>query len=468
MIADREDLSSKTLTVIVTITTLLVFIASFFLLRLFKNGELTYTTEYLTLLLLMMPVWLYGLELTNLTRFYRVRDITIIFTESLIFIASSTLLLAALVVLLKLETIDLSILLIFGVLEIVVLNLMLMTTYFYQKNLLDKGMTTRNIILVADENCIEFTEKIMLHNEWGLRLVTIISSSQLVHEIFGSRVKVIEQIHSLPYLLKNNIVDEVFYCKNDINQEELRNLVFACEEIGVVFRLQSAFFKMASTQTQLNYFDNVPFLTFTNTPANKTAHQWKAVFDIVGSAFILFIWSPVLLIITLLIKFNSPGPVIFKQRRIGLRGREFNIYKFRTMVQDAERLRPLLEAQNEMDGPVFKIKNDPRITAIGRILRKTGLDEVPQFFNVLKGDMSLVGPRPPLPSEVAQYERWQLRRLSMRPGITCIWQISPNRNKITFDEWMKLDLQYIDSWSLKIDFLLLLKTFQAVIRGSGQ
>lgn len=468
MIAEREDLSSKTFTIIVTIISLLVFIASFFILRFIRSGDLPYSTEYLTVLLMFFPIWMYGLDLTNLTRFYRSKDITIIFTESLIFTTLSTILLTALVVLFQLKTIDLTIMLIFGLLELFILNLMIMLSYFYHKSLLDKGMNTRNIILIADQNYVEFIEKIMLHNEWGVRLVTIISSSQLVHEIFGSRVKVIEQILSLPYLLKNNIVDEVFYCKNDINQDEIQNLVFACEEIGVVFRLQSAFFKMSSTQTELNYFDNVPFLSFTNTPANKTAHQWKTVVDIVGSGLILLIWSPFLLIIAILIKLTSRGPVIFKQRRIGLRGREFNIYKFRTMVQDAEKLRPLLEAQNEMDGPVFKIKNDPRITFIGRILRKTGLDEVPQFFNVLKGDMSLVGPRPPLASEVAQYQRWQLRRLSMRPGITCIWQIAPNRNEITFDEWMKLDLQYIDSWSLKIDFLLILKTVQAVIRGSGQ
>jgi exopolysaccharide biosynthesis polyprenyl glycosylphosphotransferase len=468
MIAEREDLSSKTFTIIVTIISLLVFIASFFILRFIRSGDLPYSTEYLTVLLMFFPIWMFGLDLTNLTRFYRSKDITIIFTESLIFTTLSTILLTALVVLFQLKTIDLTIMLIFGLLELFILNLMIMLSYFYHKSLLDKGMNTRNIILIADQNYVEFIEKIMLHNEWGVRLVTIISSSQLVHEIFGSRVKVIEQIQSLPYLLKNNIVDEVFYCKNDINQDEIQNLVFACEEIGVVFRLQSAFFKMSSTQTELNYFDNVPFLSFTNTPANKTAHQWKTVVDIVGSGLILLIWSPFLLIIAILIKLTSRGPVIFKQRRIGLRGREFNIYKFRTMVQDAEKLRPLLEAQNEMDGPVFKIKNDPRITFIGRILRKTGLDEVPQFFNVLKGDMSLVGPRPPLASEVAQYQRWQLRRLSMRPGITCIWQIAPNRNEITFDEWMKLDLQYIDSWSLKIDFLLILKTVQAVIRGSGQ
>lgn len=468
MITEREDLNSKTFTVIVTIITVAVFIASFFVLRFFKNGDLPYTTEYLTVLIMLIPIWYYGLNLTNLTLFYRAKDITIIITESLIFTTLSTIVLALLVILFRLATVELPLLLIFGFLQLIALTVMIMFAYLYHKNLLDKGMNTRNIIIIADQNCVEFIEKIMLHNEWGIRLVTIISSSELVHEIFGSRVKVIEQIQSLPYLLKNHIVDEVFYCKNDINQEEIRKLVFACEEIGVVFRLQSAFFQMSSTQTQLNYFDNVPFLTFINTPSNKSAHQWKTVVDLLGSGLILIIWAPVLLFIIILIKVTSRGPVIFKQKRIGLRGREFDIYKFRTMIQDAEKLRPLLEAQNEMDGPVFKIKNDPRITLIGKFLRKTGLDEVPQFFNVLRGDMSLVGPRPPLASEVAQYERWQLRRLSMRPGITCIWQIAPNRNTITFEEWMKLDLQYIDSWSLKIDFVLMLKTIQAIARGSGQ
>lgn len=245
-------------------------------------------------------------------------------------------------------------------------------------------------------------------------------------------------------------------------------MVYTCEEIGVIFRLQSQFFQMSSTKTHLSYYDDVPFLTFVNTPMIKMAHQWKFVVDIIASFFILIIWSPVLLFIAFAIKLTSKGPVVFKQKRVGLRGREFSIYKFRTMVQDAEKLKALLESQNEMDGPVFKIKDDPRITGVGRFLRKSGLDEFPQFFNVLKGDMSLVGPRPPLPREVEQYERWQLRRLSMRPGITCIWQIAPNRNSISFEEWMKLDLQYIDSWSLKIDFILLIRTIQTVARGSGQ
>ena len=190
--------------------------------------------------------------------------------------------------------------------------------------------------------------------------------------------------------------------------------------------------------------------------------------DIVFSLAACAVVSPVLLVTALLVKLDSSGPVFFKQKRVGRNGRVFEIYKFRTMVNDAEKQRAFLEMQNEMDGPAFKMKNDPRITKVGGILRKTGLDEIPQFFNVLNGDMSLVGPRPPLPSEVSKYERWQLRRLSMRPGITCIWQIAPNRNNINFNEWMKLDLQYIDSWSLKLDMILLIKTVQTVIRGSGQ
>lgn len=468
MIREREDLGSRIFGIIMTVVSMLAFFGAFFILRWYHNGNLTYNSQYLTALLLLIPIWYIGINKTNLTKFYRAKDTIIIISESLLFVLTGTGILAFLIILLNLDMVSINVIIIYALLDFALLSTIIILSYNYHKNLLNKGMNTHNIILIADQNCVDFIERLFLHNEWGFRIVAIISEAELIAEVFGSRVKVIEQTRSLPYLIKTHVVDEVFYCKNDINQEEIRKLVYACEEIGVVFRLQSAFFHSSATKTHLSYYDDVPFLTFINTPANKVAHQWKFVVDIVASFLILLIWSPILLIIMLIIKLTSRGPVIFSQKRVGLRGREFNIYKFRTMIQDAEKLRSLLEAQNEMDGPVFKIKNDPRITAIGKFLRKTGLDEIPQFFNVLKGDMSLVGPRPPLPGEVAQYERWQLRRLSMRPGITCIWQITPNRNNITFDEWMKLDLQYIDSWSFKMDLILLLKTFQAVAKGSGQ
>ncbi len=468
MIREREDLGSRIFGIIITVVSMLSFIGAFLLLRWYYNGNLVYNSQYLTTFLLLIPIWYIGINKTNLTKFYRAKDTIIIISESLLFVLAGTGSLALLVIMLNLDMVNIHVLLIYAVLDFALLSTIIILSYNYHKNLLNKGMNTHNIIIIADQNCVDFIERLFLHNEWGFRIVTIISDAELIAEVFGSRVKVIEQTRSLPYLIKTHVVDEVFYCKNDINQEEIRKLVYACEEIGVIFRLQSAFFHMSATKTHLSYYDDVPFLTFINTPANKVAHQWKFVVDVVASFFVLLIWSPILLLIMLAIKLTTKGPVIFSQKRVGLRGRDFNIYKFRTMVQDAEKLRSLLESQNEMDGPVFKIKKDPRITTIGKFLRKTGLDEIPQFFNVLKGDMSLVGPRPPLPSEVAQYERWQLRRLSMRPGITCIWQITPNRNNITFDEWMKLDLQYIDSWSFKMDLILILKTFQAVAKGSGQ
>jgi len=167
-----------------------------------------------------------------------------------------------------------------------------------------------------------------------------------------------------------------------------------------------------------------------------------------------------------LIKATSKGPVFFVQQRIGYNGRLFNCLKFRTMIENAEEIKKDLKKLNEMDGPVFKIKNDPRITKVGRFLRKTSIDELPQIINVLKGDMSLVGPRPPVPDEVSQYELEDRRRLSMRPGITCIWQVN-GRNAIGFDKWMELDRQYIDNWSLWLDIKILAKTIPAVLRGSG-
>jgi exopolysaccharide biosynthesis polyprenyl glycosylphosphotransferase len=224
---------------------------------------------------------------------------------------------------------------------------------------------------------------------------------------------------------------------------------------------------MLTNRTQLHFFGTTPFLTIANAPMDYIAMKSKETFDILFSSMVLVCLSPLLLGIAIAIKIDSPGSIFFKQKRIGLRGRRFEVYKFRTMVSNAEELKKQLLNQNEMDGPVFKITHDPRITRVGRFLRKTSLDELPQFVNVIRGEMSVVGPRPPLPEEVTEYERWQLRRLSMKPGITCIWQVS-GRNNIPFEEWMKMDLEYIDNWSLKLDFVLFLKTIRTMLKGDGK
>ena len=183
----------------------------------------------------------------------------------------------------------------------------------------------------------------------------------------------------------------------------------------------------------------------------------KRIIDIVASFIGLILLSPLILIVSMLIKLESKGEVIFKQKRVGLNGKEFYMYKFRSMVINAEELKAELESQNEMSGPMFKMKDDPRITRIGKFIRKTSIDELPQLINVIKGDMSLVGPRPSLPKEVDEFEQWMRERLAVKPGLTCIWQIS-GRNNIDFEDWMKLDIKYVRERSLVLDFKLIFKT----------
>jgi exopolysaccharide biosynthesis polyprenyl glycosylphosphotransferase len=212
--------------------------------------------------------------------------------------------------------------------------------------------------------------------------------------------------------------------------------------------------------------DGIPVLAVTRTPTDALALAGKRVIDVVVSAAVLLLTVPLLAATALAIRLESPGPVLFRQRRVGLNGRAFQMLKFRSMLVDAEQRLEGLRARNEMSGPVFKLTHDPRVTPVGRFLRKASIDELPQLWNVLRGEMSLVGPRPPLPSEVSQYQRWQRRRLSVKPGITCTWQVS-GRNGIDFEQWMQLDLAYIDNWSLWGDVRICLKTIPAVLSARG-
>ena len=192
----------------------------------------------------------------------------------------------------------------------------------------------------------------------------------------------------------------------------------------------------------------------------------KRIVDISICLGALLILSPLLLIVSILIKLSSDGPIFYTQKRVGKGGKVFHMIKFRSMVRDAHKMKIDLKAQNEMDGPVFKMKNDPRITIVGRFIRKHSIDELPQILNILSGDMSVVGPRPPLPEEVASYTDWQKRRLSVTPGLTCIWQVS-GRNRLSFEEWMSMDIDYIERWSLLLDLKLILRTLKVVIMPDG-
>ena len=217
---------------------------------------------------------------------------------------------------------------------------------------------------------------------------------------------------------------------------------------------------------QVCRFGGAPALSFAPVHHSRLELAGKRLIDVVGASAALVALAPVMAVAAALIRATSPGPVIFRQRRCGLHGRQFSMYKLRTMVVDAEARKQELADLNECDGPVFKMRQDPRVTPVGRFLRRWSLDELPQFWNVLLGDMSLVGPRPPVPAEVALYRTSERRRLSMRPGITCLWQVN-GRSEVGFADWVKLDVEYIENWSFALDFQILLKTIPAVLGRTG-
>jgi exopolysaccharide biosynthesis polyprenyl glycosylphosphotransferase len=261
-------------------------------------------------------------------------------------------------------------------------------------------------------------------------------------------------------------VDDVIFAVHRRELDRLEDLFLSLQEQGIRTRFAMDLFPHTRARVELEELDGVPLVSFSTTPTSTLQLMLKRALDVALAAFLLLIGTPIAGMIALTIKLTSRGNVLFRQTRCGLNGRSFTLYKFRTMVEDAEERRRELMHLNEMNGPVFKLKLDPRVTRLGRFLRRFSLDELPQLWNVLRGDMSLVGPRPPIPEEVAQYQRWQRRRLAMKPGLTCLWQIS-GRNNVDFDRWMQLDLEYIDSWSPLLDLKILLKTVPVVLSGRG-
>jgi exopolysaccharide biosynthesis polyprenyl glycosylphosphotransferase len=269
-------------------------------------------------------------------------------------------------------------------------------------------------------------------------------------------------------MLHEKTVDIVVFSLDERIIPQVQEALLACEAEGVEAWVTANFIQTLFTRVTFDQFAGVPLLIYRSTPAISISLVVKRLMDIVGSALLLIVTLPVMLLTALAIRLDSRGPVLFSQNRSGLRGRAFRMYKFRTMVTNAEQGRAELEDRNEMSGPVFKVKNDPRVTRVGHFLRKSSLDELPQLWNVLRGEMSLVGPRPLPLYETANFgDTTQRRRMSVRPGLTCLWQVR-GRNKITdFKDWVILDLEYIDRWSLWLDFQILLRTVPVVLFGWG-
>ncbi|MCB0333709.1 MAG: sugar transferase, partial [Bdellovibrionales bacterium] len=346
-----------------------------------------------------------------------------------------------------------------------------------------RGKNFRNIIIAGTgHQAIEVAEHVLRRPELGIRVRGFVDlreehkrTPDEVHhyrERFrhktGRRLgRFLEGTESLQKALKNYAIDEIIFTDIIAVMSQVEESVLICAEQGARTTIAADLFSVGMVKSEMSFFGGMPLIHFETPPGDRWELSLKRVFDFAVAFLALVVLSPFLLLIALIVKSTSPGPVLFVQKRVGQNGRLFNLYKFRSMVQDAESQLADLQEYNEMSGPVFKMDSDPRVTPFGKFLRRFSLDELPQLWNVLLGDMSLVGPRPPVPGEVGLYKPKDRRRLSMRPGLTCTWQVS-GRNEISdFESWVQMDLDYIDNWSLTRDMSLLLRTIPAVIFGTG-
>jgi exopolysaccharide biosynthesis polyprenyl glycosylphosphotransferase len=319
------------------------------------------------------------------------------------------------------------------------------------------------LVVGAGERALRMARELESYSEHGVRLLG------LLEDVPGAspppaRYKVYPA-GELPTLLRQRVVDEIIFAVDSDRLPALEEMFLLCDEEGVRTRLALDFFPHVNSAVSLERFGETPLLTFSAAPADEIRLLLKRVMDVTVAAIALAILSPFMILVVALIRMTSSGAAIFRQERCGLNGRRFVLYKFRSMCEGAEKMRAQLEHLSTRE-TALKIPNDPRLTSVGRFLRKYSIDEWPQLWNVLRGDMSLVGPRPAVPEEVEKYKRWQRRRLRMRPGLTCTWAVS-GRDHVDFETWMKLDMEYIDNWSLALDWKVLLLTVPHVLTGSG-
>jgi exopolysaccharide biosynthesis polyprenyl glycosylphosphotransferase len=331
----------------------------------------------------------------------------------------------------------------------------------------DRGRNVRYMLVVgANARARSFADLVESHPELGLVVVGHLTASAAESRA-ALRRPVLGTIEDLKGVLHSRIVDEVAICLPFSMEETIEQAVYFCEQEGKVVRIPVAPVERTLATGRLETIDGVGVYSLANGPDRAMGLAIKRLMDIAGAAVLMVALSPLLALLALAIKLDSEGPIMFRQERVGLHGRPIMVLKFRSMCADAEEQLPALQEHNEINGHAFKLANDPRITRVGRALRRLSLDELPQLWNVLRGQMSLVGPRPPLPNEVAAYDTWHRRRLSMKPGMTGLWQVRARRSP-EFDHWVQQDLEYIDSWSLWLDFKIIARTVPAVLSGTGR
>ena len=482
MLREKDRIIRKAMMIFDAFIVSLAFLVSFFLRKNFHNfynmnifpavevvqrDPMLSLNDYLVVLFFVVPIWCLALRWAGMYRSLRTKKTY----EAVFAIVKAALLtglvFGALTFIFKIGFVSRAFLAIFLSVSSLFLAAEKTVIFYVTHYIRTQGYNYRKLLMVGTGNrAALFINKVKRHPEWGLRIRGIIDYEAVDEGREVEGVKVIGTLKDLPDILHNQPIDEVIFIVPRSKLGAMESSLLICETEGVKATIAVDLFELKIARARQTDIEGLPLLTFESTAAEGWALFIKRAFDMIASGAGLILLSPLFLAVALIIKITSPGEVLYKQKRVGLNGRSFTLYKFRSMYKGShERLAELME-RNEMKGPVFKIRNDPRATPFGKFLRKTSMDEIPQLFNVFMGQMSIVGPRPPIAEEVAKYEPWQRRRLSMRPGITCLWQIS-GRNGIGFDEWMNLDLEYISHWSLWLDLKILMRTVPVVIFGIG-
>lgn len=425
----------------------------------------TNADEYHLTLLGLLPVWWFSFWVCNTGDFRSTYRQLLVRYMRAVALGLAILLLG--VFLFKLQFIARSFVVMFGatnLLFLVLARYLVMETIAFVRSKRVDGH--RVVVIGCGEQAVRYAQSIKSQPPWNVKLLGHVS---VPGETIAPSIEThLASVEHLEELLNSNPVDEVLFAYPELESEALANALHACDERGVDVLLPLPPSIPQRSRVEIASIDgfDLPLLGLRRTPSSEVALAGKRAIDIAGSGLGLLLAGPVMIATAIAIKLSSKGPVFFKQNRSGRNGRTFTMFKFRSMVVDAEERKAKLMHLNEMSGPVFKISRDPRVTRVGAFIRRTSIDELPQLFNIFLGDMSLVGPRPPLPAEVEQYKPWQRRRLSVKPGLTGLWQVS-GRNNVDFEEWMALDLRYIDDWSLWLDLKIIVRTVPAVLFKTG-
>jgi len=480
MLRERQKLvmnAHKALDVFLTVG---AFTVAYFIKRLFLPAALrglVIAPNYYIVLLIIIIIWYLTFRSFRVYASYRRRTYSQIFWNMFKAVATGMGILFVAMYIFKITDVSRILLVVFFMFNIAFLAASKGIVYKVLNRYRKKGFNFRNVVIVGSrERSNDVIDTIGTQLGAGYRILGCLETNPShVGVSIKNGIKVIGTIDHLKDILTNQVVDELIFAIPMKKIESAEQHILLAEEMGVSvriipdWRINYLISRPGISTISFENFLGIPSLALRTTSPFQADLLIKSTFDLTAASIFLILFFPVFLVITCAIKIASPGRVFFKQERCSLNGRRFMVYKFRTMVPDAEAQFDSVKAMNEAEGPVFKIRKDPRIIPyVGTLLRKTSLDELPQLFNVLRGEMSLVGPRPPIPAEVKQYDIWQRRRLSMKPGLTCLWQCASKRNDIGFNEWMKMDLHYIDNWSLWLDFKILFQTVRTVFVGEGR